>query len=130
GVLLTKCTVLFFDLNLGVDEMRHQASLWAGGFVGIGVVFFASLVLQNHQFAIACERLTSRIRGLCFEAMLRQDIGWFDDEKHSSGSLTTRLATDSAAIRTMTAETLNAMLVNVASLSVAFAIAFSQSWQM
>ncbi|KDO28007.1 hypothetical protein SPRG_07286, partial [Saprolegnia parasitica CBS 223.65] len=130
GVLLTKCTVLFFKLDLGVDEMRHQASLWAGGFVGVGVVFFVSLVLQNHQFAIACERLTSRIRGMCFEAMLRQDIGWFDDEKHSSGSLTTRLATDSAAIRTMTAETLNAMLVNIASLSVAFAIAFSQSWQM
>ncbi|OQR88786.1 ATP-binding Cassette (ABC) Superfamily, partial [Achlya hypogyna] len=130
GVLLTKCTVLFFDIAAGSDHMRHQASVWAGCFAGIGVVFLVALTLQNHQFAIACERLTSRIRGMCFEAMLRQDIAWFDDEKNSAGALTTQLATDSAAIRSMTAETLNAILVNVASLSVAFAIAFSQSWQM
>ncbi|EQC42698.1 hypothetical protein SDRG_00425 [Saprolegnia diclina VS20] len=130
GVLLTKCTVLFFKLDSTSDAMRHEASLWAAGFAGLGVVFCAALTLQNHQFSIACERFTSRIRGLCFEAMLRQDIGWFDDEKHSSGSLTTRLATDSAAIRTMTAETVNVVLVNVSTLAVAFGIAFSQSWQM
>ncbi|OQR88559.1 ATP-binding Cassette (ABC) Superfamily, partial [Achlya hypogyna] len=130
GVLLTKCTVLFFKLDVGSDEMRHQASQWAGGFAGLGVVFLVALTLQNHQFSIACERLTSRIRGMCFEAMLRQDIAWFDDDKHSAGSLTTRLATDSAAIRTMTAETVNVVLVNVSTLAVAFGIAFSQSWQM
>jgi len=65
-----------------------------------------------------------------FEAMLRQDIGWFDLDKNSSGALTTRLATDSATIRTMTAETMNSVLVNVSTLGIAFAIAFYYSWQM
>ncbi|OQR82459.1 ATP-binding Cassette (ABC) Superfamily, partial [Thraustotheca clavata] len=110
--------------------MRDEALKWSGGFIGLGAVFLIALTLQNYQFAIACERMTSRIRAMCFEAMLRQEIAWFDDEKHSSGSLTTRLATDSAAIRTMTAETVNVVLVNVSTLAVAFGIAFSQSWQM
>ncbi|EQC29709.1 hypothetical protein SDRG_12481 [Saprolegnia diclina VS20] len=113
-----------------LDSPTTRSSLWAAGFGGLGVVYCAELTLQNHQFSIACERLTSRIRGLCFQAMLRQDIGWFDDEKHSSGSLTTRLVTDSAAIRIMTAETVNVVLINVSILAVAFGIAFSQSWQM
>ncbi|OQS03065.1 ATP-binding Cassette (ABC) Superfamily, partial [Thraustotheca clavata] len=130
GVLLTKCTVLFFQTYRGSDGMREEALKWSGAFIGLGAAFFLAITLQNHQFAIACERLTSRVRAMCFEAMLRQEIAWFDDEKHSSGSLTTRLATDSAAIRTMTAETVNVVLVNVSTLAIAFGIAFSQSWQM
>ncbi|KDO25357.1 hypothetical protein SPRG_09182 [Saprolegnia parasitica CBS 223.65] len=121
GVLLTKSTVLFFRVDLGADTMLREASIWSGAYAALGA---------NHQFAIACERLTSRIRAMCFDAMLRQDIGWFDDEKHSSGALTTRLATDSAAIRSMTAETLNAILVTLASVAVTIVIAFTQSWQM
>ncbi|RHZ12643.1 hypothetical protein DYB37_013118, partial [Aphanomyces astaci] len=130
GVLLTKCTVVFFQTSLGSDAMRSEALKWSMGFIALGVGILASLTVQNHQFAIVCERLTSRIRVMVFQSMLRQDIGWFDDAKHSSGALTTRLATDSAAIRSMTAETLNAILINVATLSVAFGIAFYNSWRM
>ncbi|OQR85217.1 ATP-binding Cassette (ABC) Superfamily, partial [Thraustotheca clavata] len=130
GVLLTKCTVLFFEINLTSDEMRHKASMWAWAFFGLGIVLSSAMTLQHYQFAIVSERLTTRVRSLCFEAMMRQDISWFDDDKHSSGALTTQLATDSAAIRTMTGEMLNVVLVNLVSIAVAFAIAFSQSWQM
>ncbi|RHY22964.1 hypothetical protein DYB32_009344, partial [Aphanomyces invadans] len=130
GVLLTKCTVVFFLTSLGSDAMRNEALKWSMGFIALGVSILIALTVQNHQFSIVCERLTSRIRGMAFQAMLRQDIGWFDDPKHSSGALTTRLATDSAAIRSMTAETLNAILINAATLSVAFGIAFYNSWRM
>jgi len=130
GVLLTKCTVIFFQLSLGEHEIRHEALKWSMGFVILGVVFASGIVLQNHQFGIASERLTTRLRSMCFEAMLKQDIGWFDLDKNSSGALTTRLATDSATIRTMTAETMNSVLVNVSTLGAAFAIAFYYSWQM
>ncbi|CAK4101791.1 unnamed protein product [Aphanomyces euteiches] len=130
GVLLTKCTVVFFKLDLGSHAMRTEALNWSMGFLALGAAILIALTVQNHQFALVCERLTSRIRGLCFRSMLRQDIAWFDDRKNSSGALTTRLATDSAAIRSMTAETLNAILINIATLVVAFSIAFYYSWRM
>ncbi|OQS03291.1 ATP-binding Cassette (ABC) Superfamily, partial [Thraustotheca clavata] len=130
GTVLTKCTVLLFKLDGGSHMMRQEALMWAVCFVGLGVAFFASITLLNYQFGIASERLTSRVRSLCFEAMLRQEMAWFDDEKHTSGALTTRLATDSAAIRSMTSDTLNSALISISSLLVAFGIAFSQSWQM
>ncbi|KAH9181524.1 hypothetical protein AeNC1_016500, partial [Aphanomyces euteiches] len=130
GVLLTKCTVVFFRLDLGSHEMRTEALKWSMGFVALGAAILVALTVQHHQFAMVCERLTMRIRGMCFRSMLRQDIGWFDDVTNSPGALTTRLATDSAAIRSMTAETLNAILINAATLCLGFGIAFYYSWRM
>ncbi|EQC25368.1 hypothetical protein SDRG_16777 [Saprolegnia diclina VS20] len=130
GVLLTKVTVLFFDYSISGDEMRTRASHWALGFVGLGVAFCVSVVVQNYGFAVVAERLTHRLRYMGFKAMLHQDVGWFDLETNSSGALTTRLATDTAMIMAMTSETLNRGLVNVATLGVAFGIGFYYSWEM
>ncbi|CAK4682811.1 unnamed protein product [Aphanomyces euteiches] len=130
GVLLTKCLVVFYRLDLGSHGMRVEAFQWSMGFIGLGAVLWIATAVQHHQFAIVCERLTMRIRGMCFRSMLRQDIGWFDDPKNSSGALTTRLATDSAAIRSMTAVTLNSILMTIATVAVAVGIGFYFSWRM
>ncbi|EQC30402.1 hypothetical protein SDRG_11977 [Saprolegnia diclina VS20] len=130
GLLLTKCVVLFYRQDLSSSEMRHQAMWWGLSFVFMGLVYVVAIIAQYHQFATASERLTGRIRYMSFQAMLRQDMAWFDDPRHSPGALTTRLATDSAAIRSMTSESLNAVLVNVSSLGVGFGVAFYYSWKM
>ena len=51
------------------------------------------------MFSVAGERLTLRMRRLAFEAMLRQEVGWFDDPRNSTGALCARLSADSAAIQ-------------------------------
>lgn len=50
-------------------------------------------------FGIAGERLTMRLRGRMFEAMLRQEIGWFDDKENGTGSLCSRLSTEAANVQ-------------------------------
>ncbi len=55
--------------------------------------------IQTLTFTIAGQNLTARLRGLSFKAMLRQEISWFDDEKNSTGALTTRLAHDAAQVQ-------------------------------
>ena len=47
---------------------------------------------------MAGERLTSRLRSESFHAMLMQEIGWFDDERNSTGALVTRLSNDAAQV--------------------------------
>ncbi|RHY13606.1 hypothetical protein DYB36_010292 [Aphanomyces astaci] len=130
GVLLTKSMMVFFQVNLGSHGMRDEALMWSVGFVVLGVIAFGAATVQNHQFAIVCERLTSRVRHKCFVAMLHQDMTWFDMPANAPGALSTRLASDAASIRSMTAESLNAMLMNVAAVAVAFAVAFYYSWQL
>ena len=39
------------------------------------------------------------MRNMAFAAMLRQDMGWFDDRQNQVGALTARLATDASLVR-------------------------------
>ena len=55
--------------------------------------------IQISCFTIAGERLTARLRSRTFRAMLRQEIGWFDEERNSTGALTTRLANDAGQVQ-------------------------------
>ena len=43
--------------------------------------------------------MTKRLRYLSFKAMLRQEIGWFDEKVNSTGALTTRLASDTSDVK-------------------------------
>lgn len=56
-------------------------------------------IFQGYAFAKSGELLTRRLRKVGFQAMLRQEIGWFDDPRNSPGALTTRLATDASMVQ-------------------------------
>jgi len=129
GVLLTKMVVLFFEDRPRSDLLR-SARYWSLGFIGLGIVFGASIMVQNYGFAVASQRLVSRVRLLTFSAMLHQEVGWFDLDENSSGALVSRLATDSATLQAMTSDTLNQGLVNLTTLVIGFGIAFYYSWEM
>ena len=58
-----------------------------------------SFPIQTLALGVAGEKLTKRIRLKSFETMLRQEIGWFDDSRNSTGALTTRLATDASEVK-------------------------------
>ena len=51
------------------------------------------------MYATAGEHLTQRMRKMTFEAMLRQEIGWFDDPSNSTGALCSRLSADAGALQ-------------------------------
>lgn len=49
------------------------------------------------------ERLTFKLRELSLRTILRKQMGWFDDEKHGSGILVTRLSSDATLINGLAA---------------------------
>ncbi|RLN75709.1 hypothetical protein BBJ28_00001808 [Nothophytophthora sp. Chile5] len=130
GLIFTKITVLFFEYDKTKHEMLQDARYWALGFVGLGVLFGISSMLQYYGFAVTSQRLVARVRLSTFRAMLHQEIGWFDMTENASGALVSRLATDSAILQVMTSETLNHGLVNLTTLVIALGISFAHSWQM
>lgn len=130
GLLITKLTVLFFEYSKTKHEMLTDARYWSLDFVCLGAVFGLSIMMQHYGFAVAGQKLVSRVRLAAFSAMLQQEVGWFDLSENSSGALVTRLATDSAMLQALTSDMLNHTLVNVISLGIAFGIAFYYSWKM
>lgn len=52
-----------------------------------------------YMFGIAGEKLTKRIRIQMFQAMLNQEIGYFDRKTNSVGALCSRLSGDAANVQ-------------------------------
>ncbi|XP_053570110.1 ATP-binding cassette sub-family B member 5 [Bombina bombina] len=111
-------------------KIRHESNVCSIIVALIGVVSFFTYFLQGFLFGRSGEVLTMRLRRMAFEAMLHQEIAWFDDKRNNTGALTTRLATDASQIQTATGSRLGLIAENVASMGLSFIIAFFFGWEM
>lgn len=67
---------------------------------------------------------------LSLAALLRQEMAWFDQEGHSSGAVSARLATDASAVRGAVGDQLGLIFQNVVTIIAGFTIAFIYGWKM
>ncbi|XP_034072938.1 bile salt export pump [Gymnodraco acuticeps] len=99
-------------------------------FVMVGVVSFFTQILQAYAFSKSGELLTRRLRRLGFQAMLGQEVGWFDDHKNSPGALTTRLATDASQVQGATGSQIGMIVNSLTNIGVAILMSFYFSWKL
>ncbi|KAG9407960.1 ABC transporter B member 10 [Aphanomyces cochlioides] len=109
------------------DKVAHSAYLF---IVATVVVLVASFV-QTYTFRVIAEKLTSRLRNMHFEALMRQDIGFFDLPGHSTGALTTDLSIHATKVVVIAGESqariLQAFFTIAAGLLIAF---FMGNWKL
>lgn len=67
--------------------------------MGIGFGAFFAAILQAYSFNYMGQKLAKRIRVLMMTALMRQEVGWYDEEKNSSGVLTAKLSSDALAVK-------------------------------
>ncbi|KAG8944771.1 GTPase-activating protein [Tulasnella sp. 408] len=79
-------------------ELRFQGDRNALWMFVISIISGFAVVMENFYFSRAAAGLTQKLRALSFSAMLRQDIGWFDEDKHSTGRLVSVLSDNPAKI--------------------------------
>ncbi|KAE9335554.1 Multidrug resistance 49 [Phytophthora fragariae] len=103
GMFIAKIIHLYFELQKSKHEMLHD--------------------MRYYSLALG-------VRLETYRAMMRQEVGWFDLKENASGSLVSRLATDSAILQSMTSDFLNRSLMTATTFIIIFAIAFYYSWQM
>ncbi|NWH83613.1 ABCBB protein, partial [Aegithalos caudatus] len=115
---------------LDEENQRNQINGVCVLFVLVGVLSFFTQFLQGYTFAKSGELLTRRLRKIGFQAMLGQDIGWFDDRKNSPGALTTRLATDASQVQGATGSQIGMIVNSFTNIGVAMIIAFYFSWKL
>ncbi|CAN4076257.1 unnamed protein product [Withania somnifera] len=81
-------------------------------------------------FGIVGERLTLRVRETMLSAMLRNEIGWFDEMNHSSSTLASRLESDATLLRNVVVDRSSILLQNVGWVATSFIIAFILNWRL
>jgi len=82
------------------------------------------------MFCIAGEHLTQRMRKLAFSAMLRQEMGWFDQPENSVGALLSRLSADTGAIQGATGSRVGAILHALFTLLISITTSLVLEWRL
>uniref|UniRef100_T1GL14 ABC transmembrane type-1 domain-containing protein n=1 Tax=Megaselia scalaris TaxID=36166 RepID=T1GL14_MEGSC len=98
------------------DTVRTRSNTYSMYFAITGVVVGGATFLTIYSFSIAGEKLTERLRGMAFRAMLRQELGWFDDKANGTGSLCARLSGDAAAVQGATGQRVGTIIQSLATL--------------
>uniref|UniRef100_H2ZPB5 Bile salt export pump n=1 Tax=Ciona savignyi TaxID=51511 RepID=H2ZPB5_CIOSA len=112
-----------------VEEQKSKATLYALLFFALGVTVFIAYCSEV-SFLFSGMELTVRLRKKAFKAMLRQDIAYFDDHRHSPGALCTRLSMDASRVQGCTGVRIGTIIKNFSSLGVALGIAFAFGWKL
>ncbi|XP_013882565.1 bile salt export pump isoform X2 [Austrofundulus limnaeus] len=99
-------------------------------FAMVGIVSLFTQMIQGYAFSKSGELLTRRLRRIGFQAMLGQEIGWFDDHRNSPGALTTRLATDASQVQGATGSQIGMIVNSLTNIGVAVIMSFYFSWKL
>ncbi|KAK6162170.1 hypothetical protein DH2020_002011 [Rehmannia glutinosa] len=116
----------YMDWDTTRREVKKIAFLFCGGAV-ITVIVHA---IAHLCFGIMGERLTLRVREKMFTAMLRNEIGWFDDVNNTSAMLASKLETDATLLRTVVVDRSTILFQNIGLVVTSFVIAFILNWRL
>ncbi|XP_018647433.1 multidrug resistance protein 1, 2, 3 (p glycoprotein 1, 2, 3), putative, partial [Schistosoma mansoni] len=119
-----------FTLRSNPDLMSSRISLISGMMVLIGVLRFTASLCQGFLLGKSGEKLIKRIRSMVFEAMLRQEIAWFDEPENQAGALTAKLATEATKMAMISGAQLGFIIEALALIIMSLVIAFIYSWQL
>ncbi|KAI4351105.1 hypothetical protein L6164_005490 [Bauhinia variegata] len=116
-----------------IDEGQHlrkEIDKWCLIIACMGIVTVVANFLQHFYFGIMGEKMTERVRRMMFSAMLRNEVGWFDEEENSADNLSMRLANDATFVRAAFSNRLSIFIQDSAAVLVAVLIGVLLHWRL
>ncbi|KAG6598933.1 ABC transporter B family member 11, partial [Cucurbita argyrosperma subsp. sororia] len=112
------------------DKLKKDSRFWALIMMLLGIASLIAAPAKTYLFSVAGCKLIQRIRLLCFEKIVNNEVGWFDRTENSSGSIGGRLSANAATVRALVGDALSQLVENLASVTAGLVIAFASSWQL
>lgn len=110
--------------------MRHDINAYSGYIFMIGVLTFIFFGVMFANLFIASSNLVRRIRLHIFRHYLRMDIGFFDKDNNTAGSLTSTLAKDAQSIEGLGGATLGQILQSIVLLVTGIIVGLAFNWRL
>ncbi|XP_047070941.1 ABC transporter B family member 19-like [Lolium rigidum] len=112
------------------NAMERKTREYVFIYIGTGFYAVVAYLIQHYFFSIMGENLTTRVRRMMLAVILRNDVGWFDEEENNSNLVAARLATEATDVKSAIAERISVILQNMTSLLVSFIVGFIIEWRV
>ena len=135
GAVMPVFSILFGEV-LGVlayedtQRARDDSIKFSLMFCGLAAYSLLIMLFQGWMFAISGENLTKRLRRDAFEAMLSQEMGWYDLAENNTGSLCARLSGDAAKVQGATGARVGSILQGIAGIVIAIILGIYYNWKL
>ncbi|KAB0792584.1 hypothetical protein PPYR_14543 [Photinus pyralis] len=135
GATMPVFSILFGDI-LGVlalpndDDILMESNKYVIMFVVTGTITGIATMLQIYMFGVAGEKLTMRLRQMMFGAMLRQEMGWFDDTENGVGTLCAKLSGEAANVQGATGQRIGTIFQSVSTLGISVGVSMYFEWRL
>ena len=94
------------------------------------LVSFVTGFTQKFLFGIIGENITLNIRDKLYSALVKKNIGWFDNRENAPGVLNSVLASDVQALNGASTEGFAVILESLFAIVVGVALGFSFHWRI
>ncbi|KAF3776413.1 ABC transporter B family member 6 [Nymphaea thermarum] len=111
-------------------HFHFEVNKWCLIIACMGIVTVVANFLQHFYFGIMGEKMTERVRRMMFSAMLRNKVGWFDEEDNSADTLSMRLANDATFVRAAFSNRLSIFIQDTSAVIVALLIGLLLEWRV
>ncbi|XP_047314721.1 ABC transporter B family member 19-like [Impatiens glandulifera] len=128
AIVMSNMIEVFYYTNPQTMERKTKEYVFI--YIGAGIYAVVAYLIQHYFFSIMGENLTTRVRRMMLAAILRNEVGWYDEEEHNSSLVAARLATDAADVKSAIAERISVILQNMTSLLTSFIVAFIVEWRV
>ncbi|KAJ1558812.1 Multidrug resistance protein 1 [Nowakowskiella sp. JEL0078] len=137
GVVFPVFSLIFTQILTILNQPKNidpgpfqGANIYSFGFVLIGIAAGFAFTTQVYSFEAAGAGMTRRLRTIAFDALMRQEIGFFDLPENSLGALTSQLATDASKVGDLVTKVWGDLAQMIVTGICGAAIAFYYGWQL
>ncbi|CAH0021162.1 unnamed protein product [Clonostachys rhizophaga] len=124
--------VLSFMGIPGIDRwmLHSQSNFWSLMYLMLGGAQFIAHMIQLCILGYAAEVLLRRIRRQTFSTLMRQDVSFFDDDKHNAGALTAFLAVETTQVSGFSGVALGTVVTSITNLVGSLALSLAIGWKL
>ncbi|TKW35603.1 hypothetical protein SEVIR_2G385400v4 [Setaria viridis] len=112
------------------QEIKKETRTYALVSVGLAVLTFLISIGQHYNFAAMGEYLTKRIRERMLSKFLTFEIGWFDRDENSSGSICSQLTNDANIVRSLVGDRMSLVTQTVSAVLTAYIMGLVIAWRL
>ncbi|CAH8332285.1 unnamed protein product [Eruca vesicaria subsp. sativa] len=114
----------------GWDTTQNDVKKIAILFCFASAITLIVYTIEHLCFGIMGERLTLRVREKMFLAILKNEMGWFDEVDNTSSMLASRLESDATLLKTIVVDRSTILLQNLGLVVTSFVISFMLNWRL